>query len=768
MNPKYSLNGAWNLHFYDGAQYTVKTPSALHQNPKVTTIFCNVPCNVEPALSDAGYLPKDLFFGTHILDAISYETYDFWFEKTFDAPEIKEDQKLVLSFGGVDCYAEYFLNGQKIGESRNMFLPVSFDITHLVKKAENRLYVHISSAVIAENDMPVDLNTMYQSWRTYSLSSMTRKAAHSYGWDIMPRAVSAGIWRDVNLEIRNTCEFSQLYFVTDRLSEESAAVFMLYDIALPHRYVNKDLELTVTLRCGEQSHSFCRAIPFKSGKLRIDVPNPALWWPYGYGAPNLYHAKMTLSAEGAVIAETETDFGIRTVKLIRKDTVSETENNFRFQINGTDIVCKGLNWVPLDVYHSRDKARYPKVFELVKDIGCNMLRCWGGNVYEEKEFFDFCDQNGIMVWQDFAMACFNYPQTDAFMNEIAREAEVIIKQLRQHPSLVLWAGDNECDLLQLSIGNGVSPGCNRITREVLPHVIFNHDKGRPYLESSPYISDRVYEEKRFKQCAEDHLWGVRDYFKNDYYRSSKAHFVSETGYHGCPSPTSIKKFIDEKSLWPFHKNNQQWILHSTDMNGDPSRTLLMEKQIRQYFGFCAESLEDFSLASQISQAEADKYFIERVRLKSPKSGGVILWNLIDGWPEFSDALVDYYFEKKLAYDVAKRCFSPFTFLCGEIENLLLPIYAVNDTLTAKTGHLTVSDGDSNEILWETDYRIEENTTRCIGKIPMNYSDKKLLLLRWDQGFHHHICGMIPFDFAQCKAWYETIQKQENENKQPML
>jgi beta-mannosidase len=261
------------------------------------------------------------------------------------------------------------------------------------------------------------------------------------------------------------------------------------------------------------------------------------------------------------------------------------------------------------------------------------------------------------------------------------------------------------------------------------------------------------------RIVEEHIWGPRDYFKSDFYKNNAAHFVSETGYHGCPSLESIKKFITPEHVWPYH-GNSEWILHSSDQKGSDYRVMLMERQVRQLFGDVPTDPEDYILASQISQAEAKKYFIERMRVARPDKTGIIWWNLLDGWPQMSDAVVDYYFEKKLAYSYIKRSQSPFVIAAGELSNWHLPIYACNDTLVEKRGHLTVSDAESDEIIYECDFKAGVNASTLIASLPIYYSDKRVLLLKWDIdddcGFNHYVCGHPPLSLEKYKMLIAKI------------
>ena len=735
---RFILNGTWDL----------KGRPQLSPEEDMIAIKAEVPGCAQLALSDAGYLPDDLYMGENILLAEKYEGYEWWYERRFDAPATRENVYLV--FEGVDCLAEYYLNGKMIGKSDNMLISHEFRIDDALIDGENTLTVHILSAMVLASamDYPIRLLHSIDVDGCY-----LRRAPHSFGWDIMPRAVTAGIWREVRLEVRDRIYFEQTFVHTSE--SENTLFYVLKCGELDFRGV----EIELIGACGDskiQAREFCK---WKCGRLRFTVDVPKLWFPYGYGEANVYDCKVRIYEKGVLVHEEPLSFGIRTVELERRDPEGDDMGQFRFLINGVEIMCKGSNWVPLDAFHCRDSERYDRALELVRDVGCNILRCWGGNVYEDHKFFDFCDRNGIMVWQDFAMACALYPETEEFMKAIKAEATAVIRKLRNHPSIIIWAGDNEVD----ACFPQYDPNANKITRLLLSDCIRDNDLGRPYLPSSPYISEKMYERKVGSQCygsvlPEDHLWGPRDYFKSDFYKNNSAHFVSETGYHGCPSLDSIKRFITPDKVWPY-KNNSEWILHSSDQNGNDSRVMLMEKQVRQLFGEVPWEAEEYILASQISQAEAKKYFIERMRVGRPAKTGIIWWNLLDGWPQMSDAVVDYYFTKKAAYHYIKRSQAPFAIVADELNNWRLPIYACNDTLTEQRGHLCVLDGMSDEVIYECDFTVGENRSLCIARLPIYYSEQKILIFKWEangkRGFNHYLCGYPPFSL---KSYAHLMKK----------
>lgn len=727
-----SLNGIWKLRGkpeYDASA----TPIELE---------ATVPGCVQLDLSKAGYLPEDLFMGMNITKTEQYEGYEWWYERSFTAPDTKE--RVFIVFEGVDCVAEYFINGQRLGESENMFIAHEFEIGRYLRDGENTVTVHIKSPVIYTHSLDFPIKH-YDNWGNDVTNTAIRRAPHTYGWDIMPRAVTSGLWREVRLEIRDRIYFSQLFF---KPTESSCTAYCQLECAWEDL---SGIEVELKGSCGDDSsfyakHSFPLAkTRGKANAFGISFNNPKRWMPYGYGDANVYDGVANIYKDGELIHSEPISFGLRSVVLDRTDTTDGVNGRFRFLINGVEIMAKGSNWVPLDAFHSRDAERYDEALALVKDIGCNILRCWGGNVYEDHKFFDFCDRNGIMVWQDFAMACNSYPQDDRFKKLICEEATAVIRKLRNHPSIILWAGDNEID--QLTVCYGKDPSMNRITREWLPTAVDLNDTSRTFLPSSPYMAEGADS----TNLPEDHSWGPRDYFKSDFYKNNKAHFISETGYHGCPSLDSIKKFITPEKVWPY-ANNPEWILHSSDQGGWDFRVMLMEKQVAQLFGEVPNDPESYILASQISQAEAKKYFIERVRVARPIKTGIIWWNLLDGWPQMSDAVVDYYFDKKLAYHYIKRSQSPFAIIADELAHWKLPIYACNDTLTEKRGHFTVKNAESGELIYGGDFTAAANTSTLIASLPIFYSEQKMLIFEWDidgdKGFNHYLCGYPSFSLEK--------------------
>lgn len=753
-----SVNGPWRLYFFPQGTKVVKQPSELAASG-LTSVEATVPGNVELDLVAAGILP-DPFVGDNIHLLRPYELYEWWYWTEFATPAGSEDLPIHLVFGGVDCHAVYWLNNEVIGTSDNMLIEHAFDVTDVVRPSgTNDLAVQLRSplAEAMERGYSASLHAGQTNWEHLAV----RKAPHSYGWDIMPRALSAGLWRGVELVVQDTPVLEELYLYTRAVRESEAELGLYFRLAIAPQELH-DLELRISGTCGASQFAFTEAVRFCAGSMRFRVTEPQLWWPRGYGEANLYEIHVEVLQQGRVLTERRETIGIRTVELVRTDiTTREEPGEFLFKVNDTPILCKGSNWVPTDVFHSRDASRYERMLELFYDLKCNIVRCWGGGVYEDHAFFDLCDRYGMLVWQDFSMACAAYPQDQRFLDTMAEEAASVVRKLRNHASLALWCGDNECDMIMDMAG--LDPRKNRITREILHNVVYDHDPWRAYLPSSPYYAPAALDARDGDVVPEQHLWGPRDYYKSCFYTEATAHFVSEIGYHGCPNLSSIETFIEPDYLWPW-QDNAQWITHCTDAVGAGGaysyRIQLMADQIAEMFGVQPESLEEFILASQISQAEAKKFFIEMTRLRKWRRTGIIWWNMIDGWPQFSDAVVDYYFGKKLAYHYIRRVQEPFCVMIGEPQSWHVPVSAGNDSLERVEGEFRVWDADDGQTLLQGSFAVPPNANTVLGQIRVSRGEQKLFLLEWtangQSGGNHYLLGTPPFSLERYKGWLPQL------------
>lgn len=760
-----NLNGEWKLYYYRRGSVEVNGCDEL-KTKNIPSIPCTVPGNVELDLIVAGMLPEDIFKGDNILKAEQYEYYDWWYETEFIPEMPKKGQTVLLYFGGVDCIADYYINGEKISSSDNMFIEQKFDVTDVLEYGKtNMLHVHIHSPLSSTVDAEeFDIDVLRCTWNTTSIN--IRKPPHCYGWDIMPRAVSAGIWRDTKLIYREPYYFKTLQFNLRSVDDNGCGnIEMLYQAEMGFDNNIRFNRIIIKGSCGDSSFVSEHCTDGIAGAKQFDISNIKLWWPHGYGEPNIYDITVEIiSPEGELLISEKLRQGFRTLELRNSERV-EPGGSFEFIINGVKIMSFGTSFVPLDVYHSRDRGRYAAALEMAADIGCNMIRCWGGNVYEQDEFFEFCDEHGIMVWQDFGMACLYYPQDDKFADNIRKEVSTVVKRLRRFACLVLWCGDNEVDLIN-GMFKGHRPSLNRLTREVIPGILKNLDPDRPYIASSPYISDETWASGRLAM-PEDHLWDPRDYFKSRTYLDSNAYFISEIGYCGCPARESIERFIDTEYVWP-ENDNRQWNLHSSNQYNSSDRTMLMRKQIKQLFKDVPETLDEFVTASQISQAEGDKFFVEMVRSKMDSRGGILVWNLIDGWPQMSEAMVDYYYNKKIAYNYVKRSGNPVMVMIDEMEGWGQSVTVCNSTLKNTDVTVKITDIETGKIVYEKQCIAGANKNTRLDKLPIMYSDKGMFLIEYTVDsrpfINTYLYGTPAFDLKAYIKWMNAADEAEKNLK----
>ncbi len=751
------LNGKWSLAYSREGQ-ALKSEAELKASG-LKTLAASVPGNFELDLQAAGVIP-DPFQGTNMRKVNELEDCHVYYFRKFEA-RLKEGFEAELLFEGLDTFAEVYLNGVLAGSCANMLIEQRLDVSKLLKDGENELFIHIRPAVLEalKYDYPAYLTAHSPSYE----SLFVRKAPHMYGWDIMPRAVSAGLWRPVSLLLKPKVRIESTYLYTQSLSEDRSEATMRLCFSTTSEPVPFGrYEIEIEGVCGDSKFSARKLVNCpKAGHANwIRVRNPKLWWPRGYGRQELYDVKVTLLREGKAVDERRFKHGIRSIELKRTSTTTDRgEGEFVFKVNHERVFMKGSNWVPLDAFHSRDISRVEKAMEMVADLDCNILRCWGGNVYESERFYELCDELGVCVWQDFAMGCAIYPQNEEFKRRLEAEVRATVRRIRQHPSIILWAGDNECDSAfdWYKLGD---PNRNQLTRSLLPQTVWEEDQSRPFLPSSPFVDGEVWKAGE-RYIPEQHLWGPRDSFKSDFYRCSTAHFASEIGYHGCPSPKSIAKFISKEKLWPW-QGNEEWQLHAScptkDFYGSTPdcRNALMAKQAKELFGKVPEDLETFAFASQCVQAEAKKFFIELFRSSMWRRTGIIWWNLLDGWPQFSDAIVDYYFERKLAYGYVKRSQRGICLIFKEPENWGQSLVAANSTLEGSELKFSVKDVETGETLLSGARTLEANRGTELGRIPFSMGDKRLYLIEWEdrlgKGVNHYLAGLPPFELD----WYKRV------------
>lgn len=642
---------------------------------------------------------EDLFFGLNHLDCRWMEEKEWWYRREFFPPEEFEGQRLELSFQGLDTFATVWVNGRRAGTHRNMFVPCTFDVTGLIEVGHrNTVAVCFSSPLKAVEGKPTDgLSAAFGTRERLH----ARKAQMSYGWDIAPRLLTCGIWRpaylvakgDVSLgdvAARTSIEGRRGVTVDPEQGGSSGACTAVVRLEIPLeanapgvRRVRIEAELrrpkSVITEEIDVEVSDGRA----TAHIDLTVPEPRLWWPWNIGRPELYQLTVRAFVGERMEDEYRAKIGIRSVELVQKPQ-ADGGTSFVFAVNGQRIYAKGTNWIPGDAIFARmTRRKYRELIDLALGSNCNMLRVWGGGIYEDPYFYRTCDERGIMVWQDFMFSCADYPEDEEFLSEVRYEAEKVVAGLRNHPCVVLWCGDNEIDA-----GRGWQGRTdleNAINRGVLPEVCGRLDPSRPYITSSP-CSPSGDPDAQSRLEGDYHNWHHGTSFRDAAYTQDTCRFISEIGHLSVPWPESVRRFIPESEVWP--PENRAWEMHFGTLDGAETHRRERLDEAIAAFGFeRPESIEGYAALTQLIQALAYKEWMEHYRRRKPLCGGSLYWNLYDNWPQFSDSAVDYYQNPKMAYYFVSRAFANCLVSLQELERGLLGVWLINDELRPRAGKL---------------------------------------------------------------------------------
>jgi len=661
------LNGLWQL---TGSGPGVGDAQGWHQTgvPAGQSIPARVPGDVHLDLLRAGRIAEPLF-GRNTLDCQWVETCDWWYSRAVAVDDTFLDQadRVELHAAGLDLTTKMWLNGQTVGCHNNQFIPATFDVTEAIRPGENLLVARLDVGVrSAPND-----RRRYAHITSLPPSGLPRmwmrKAQFSFGWDWAPRLLTCGIWRPVSLRAYRGLAIRDV-FLSSYLENGAARLKVQMEVESFFSAATKaclSLLLHRTPMASETpAHEGAIEATVQPGRNLIEteivVPEPSLWWPRPMGEPSLYRLSVKASQDGQVLDRYETQFGIREIHLVQEPLPGDEGTSFTIQVNGQPVFCKGANWVPADAIPTRvTPAKYRALISAAAECNFNMLRIWGGGIYEDPEFYRLCDQAGIMVWQDFMFACSHYPDDDpTFCDEVQSEATVIVKQLRNHPSLVLWCGNNENDWIH---SRRVQAGWDlptfygrKIYHEILPQVCARLDPTRPYWPSSPYGGD----DPNSEYAGDRHHWDVPINLADpaervDFCRWAKdrGKFVSEYGMLSPPGLESVRRFLPADELYA---GSPAWDWHNNLFEKDNLATCL-----RLYWREPeALPLEEYILVTQIIQAEALKFSLEHFRHRKFATSGALFWMYSDAWGAVGWSIVDYYLNKKPAFYYVRRALAP--------------------------------------------------------------------------------------------------------------
>jgi beta-mannosidase len=663
----------WKLQDFDPG---TGTAHGAHAETFDDAAWISVPApgDVHRALIAAGRIP-DPFFDRNEEACAWIEEREWWYRTSFDGPAAspRDGERLRLFFHGLDTFATVWLNGEELGSHANMFRPAIFDVTR-------RLRTGVRNVLAVRFDRPLDrvkaLPIVNWDEREAPRSAM-RKAQFVYGWDWGPRLPTIGIWRPVELARERRAVIAGIHPYTleiapqhehalvavrieaERFSGESPLTAHLRLAAPADAAPSPDIEAVVPL---EGSNGDLAGIAY------LRVPRPRLWWTHGLGDPALYTLQVTLSAEGDDLDRRQTHVGIRTLTLDQAPDPDEPGTRFfRFVINGVPIFARGANWIPADSFVGAiPPERYERLLTAARDANMNMLRVWGGGLYEHDAFYDLCDRLGLLVWQDFMFACAHYPEQPSFADEVRAEAAYQIRRLRGHPSLALWCGNNENQwLYEMRAWDHPEARVSGALYydQILPQLVARWDGHTPYWPGSPYGGD----DYNSMADGDRHNWDVwhgntpRRFGEQPRvdqspagvsflrYAEDMGRFISEFGMHAAPVLETLRRAIPEDQLY-HHSPSMDW--HNKDNPKNKGDNLMLGVT------GLPQNLDDYVDFSMIAQAEGLKFAVEHYRRRMPHCAGTLVWQLNDCWPVLSWSVLDYYGIGKAGYYYLARAYAP--------------------------------------------------------------------------------------------------------------
>ena len=688
-----------------------------------------IPGTVHTDLYENQLIP-DPFYGANEKQLQWIENENWEYESTFTLSEKEiSHENIELEFDGLDTYATVYINGKLVLEANNMFRKWIISAKNHLKKGKNHLKIEFLSAVQKGKEEALKL--------PYSLPEkervFVRKAQYQFGWDWGPRFVTAGICRKVQLKFWNSAKIESVTYEQKVLNESVADLDFMFAI-----FAEKSGKYQIKL--GQKLFPFVLKKGQNVVKVPITIQNPILWWSNGLGVPHQYVFRFSLEQNQQKIEEKELKIGLRTIELIQEN--DQHGKSFYFKLNGKSVFMKGANYVPQDSFIPKQTpSSYHETIQNARKANMNMLRVWGGGVYADDEFYNACDANGILVWQDFMFACAMYPGDEKFIKNVKQEVIDNVNRLQNHPSIALWCGNNENDegwqnwgwQKQFNYSKGDSTQIwsdyKKIFQELIPQTLdslLSKEKNL-YWPSSPSIG---WGRKESLTQGDSHYWGVwwgKEPF--EMYKKKVGRFMSEYGFQGMPNLETLYKVMSKEDL---NFTSEAFKNHQKHPTGFETITEYMTRDFP-----LPTSMEKYNYVSQLLQAHGMKIAMEAHRLAKPYCMGSLFWQLNDCWPVTSWSTLDYYGNWKASHYQVKESFAPiFLAVTENVDGY--SIIGSNDNLEVKEGLVTAKLLDfSGKELWtaskECSLDVEKNTN-CLqisnADLPKFVKEKTVLQIEF--------------------------------------
>ena len=708
------------------------------------------PGDIYLALHAAGRLPEP--FGDRAEPACAWVKDREWWQCTdFDAPSIGPDERLVLDLEGLDTFAAVWLNGELLAETDNMFRRWRFDVTTRLRPGRNRLAIGFTPTAtrLAGKEMPVwpiISDPIVESKRNF-----VRKAQFGWGWDFGPRLPSVGIWKPATLRLQQQAVLRDVKFTTTEIAPDRSHAHVVVDVSAERFSDGEPLQAEVSLHAPDGTELERRRVTLEAGRATVEwrIARPALWWTPELGAPDLHHLEVTLRAGDVSVDRRQLRVGVRTIALDQSPDPDEPGARFfRFVLNGVPIFARGANWTPASSFvGALDAARYRHLLDMAAAANMNMVRVWGGGLYEHEAFYDRCDELGLLVWQDFMFACSPYPEHEPeFVANVRAEVDEQITRLRHHACIALWCGANETHAVQGFMNRMLQRDDPLLGAlyfdDVMPAAVARLDPTTPYWPSSPFGGPNKQMHNSMLE-GDVHNWTVWhglpptpvDEPIGDFdhspagvaytrYAEDMCRFVGEFGIQAAPGMATLARVLppDQRAL-----GSPGLLNRIKDKPLDKVDAMLIPVT------GLPQTLEDYVAFTQITQAEGLKFGIEHYRRRKPHCSGALLWQFNDCWPGVSWSIVDHYGLAKAAYDYVRRAYAPvmasFKAVEGGVE-----LWIVNDTPRPVQGRSKLAlMAFSGAVDWSLALELDvlANASRCVWRGEGGDSAAKLLTVRSD-------------------------------------
>ncbi len=726
-----------------------------------------IPGNIHTDLFSAGLI-KDPFYGNNA-DSLKWISNTTWrYRKEFEIAKLFYNRNLELVFDGLDTHCDIILNEDTIGKTYNMYRQWVFPINDSIKQEKNNLEIIF---------YPADsINLLNKSKLEYAIPDkrvFSRKAPYHFGWDWAPALNTCGIYKNVYINSWEKLRIKNINLEQKYLSDTIAEIYANINLE-SENYYNGNVKIYSPTN--EFDTLYSKLEIFEGSKtypVKFEIKDPQLWWCNGLGESKLYDIIVEVSTKFRVERK-ELKIGLRTIEL--STSTDPSGQQFYFILNGIPVFARGANWVPAEYFNGQNSyENYLALLNLAKQGNFNMLRVWGGGIYENDEFYSICDSLGIMIWQDLMFSCAMYPLNDIQIENIQKEVNYQVTRLYNHPSIVMWCGNNEISNAwfdwewqkQYNISEEDSlkiwTDYDNLFHRIIPKTIAKIDKSRKYIPSSPFYG---WGHKESITHGDSHYWGVwwgmEDF--NKYYENT-GRFMSEYGFQAFPNIESLKKFIPKDSLYLYSECIKSHQKH-------PFGFKAIDNYMQSDYPV-PQDFEDYIYISQILQADGLQKAFDAHISSRPYCMGSLFWQFNDCWPSISWSAIDYYKKPKALYYYAKRSFNKIhasvrnnngkisffvtnqnnktintKIVCnikdfyGELIyadslNIMLDLlrsteidfYHLPDTVITNNIHksfieLNISDFDSEEIIYSNTYTLGKQKELTLPKSNITYNIKR--------------------------------------------